>query len=548
MTKARQRPARATYRCAECGWETAKWVGRCGECQAWGSVAEAAAQPQGRTAAGPVSSPAVPIGQVPVEDSRSRTSGIPELDRVLGGGVVPGAAVLLAGEPGVGKSTLLLEVASQTARSGLRVLYVTGEESASQVRLRADRTHAVHDELYLAAETDLGAVLSHVQEVRPQLLVIDSVQTIGAADVDGVPGGVTQVKEVAAALVRVAKTQNIATVMVGHVTKDGSIAGPRVLEHLVDVVLHFEGERSSRLRMVRAVKNRFGPVDEVGCFDLSGEGIVAVTDPTGLFVARHHEPVAGTCVGVVLEGRRPILAEVQALVDPRDRRAPPPYDVGAGRLRVAMVVAVLQQRARIRLHTHDVFASTVGGVRIAEPAADLAIAIAMASAWRGAPPDRPGGDRRDRPGRRAAPGARPAAAAGRGGPARVPRGGGARPSRTGRRGVRTVNGMQVLECPTSTPRCGCSSSASGQHAGLQGAPHPPDGPRSGSCSPRRRRAAPGRSPRLTGAGRNQHTGRPWPRRPLGGRAAAARDAGAASPPAPTCATASSGSCAAAPAP
>ncbi|MGA8209272.1 MAG: DNA repair protein RadA [Nocardioidaceae bacterium] len=381
-TRARQRPPRASYRCAECGWETPRWVGRCGECQAWGSVAEAAGAPQGRTAPAPVTAPAVPIGQVPVEDSRARTSGVPELDRVLGGGVVPGAALLLAGEPGVGKSTLLLEVASRTARSGLRVLYITGEESASQVRLRADRTHAVHDELYLAAETDLGALLSHVHEVRPQLLVVDSVQTIGAADVDGVPGGVTQVKEVAAALVRVAKTQGIATMMVGHVTKDGSIAGPRVLEHLVDVVLHFEGERGSRLRMVRAVKNRFGPVDEVGCFDLSGEGIAAVTDPTGLFVARHHEPVPGTCVSVVLEGRRPILAEVQALVTPSAAERPRRTTSGLDGSRVAMLVAVLQQRARIRLHTHDVFASTVGGVRITEPAADLAGAIAIASAWK----------------------------------------------------------------------------------------------------------------------------------------------------------------------
>jgi DNA repair protein RadA/Sms len=380
MSRARQ--VRASYRCSECGWETAKWVGRCGECQAWGSVAEASAQPAGRTAAGPVSSPAVPIGQVPVEDSRSRTSGVPELDRVLGGGVVPGAAVLLAGEPGVGKSTLLLEVASQTARSGLRVLYVTGEESASQVRLRADRTSAVHDELFLAAETDLGAILSHVDAVRPQLLVVDSVQTVGAADVEGVPGGVTQVKEVAAALVRVAKTQNIATMIVGHVTKDGSVAGPRVLEHLVDVVLHFEGERSSRLRMLRAMKNRFGPVDEVGCFDLSGDGIVAVTDPTGLFVARHHEPVAGTCVSVVLEGRRPILAEVQALVTPASAERPRRTTSGLDGSRIAMLVAVLSQRARIRLHSHDVFASTVGGVRISEPAADLAGAIAIASAWK----------------------------------------------------------------------------------------------------------------------------------------------------------------------
>jgi len=346
-------------------------------------VVEADAEPRGRTAAGPVTSPAVPISQVAVEDSRARTSGVPELDRVLGGGVVRGAAVLLAGEPGVGKSTLLLEVASRTARSGLRVLYVTGEESASQVRLRADRTGAVHDELYLAAETDLGALLGHVNEVRPELLVVDSVQTIGAADLDGVPGGVTQVKEVAAALVRVAKTRNIATMMVGHVTKDGTVAGPRVLEHLVDVVLHFEGERGSRLRMVRAVKNRFGPVDEVGCFDLSGEGIVAVTDPTGLFVARHHEPVPGTCVSVVLEGRRPILAEVQALVTPSAAERPRRTTSGLDSARIAMLVAVLSQRSGIRLHSHDVFASTVGGVRITEPAADLAGAIAVASAWKG---------------------------------------------------------------------------------------------------------------------------------------------------------------------
>jgi DNA repair protein RadA/Sms len=377
-TTGRNRPS---YRCAECGWETGKWVGRCGECQAWGSVAEAGA-PQGRTTAGPVSSPAVPIGQVAVEESRTGTSGVPELDRVLGGGLVPGAAVLLAGEPGVGKSTLLLEVAAQHARAGARTLYVTGEESASQVRLRADRTHSVHDELFLAAETDLGAVLSHIDAVKPQLLVVDSVQTISAADVDGVPGGVTQVKEVSAALIRVAKARNIATLLVGHVTKDGSIAGPRVLEHLVDVVLHFEGERSSRLRMVRAVKNRYGPVDEVGCFDLSADGIVAVTDPTGLFVARHHEPVPGTCVAVTLEGRRPILAEVQALVTPSAAERPRRTTAGLDNARIAMTVAVLQQRARIRLHAHDVFASTIGGAKVTEPAGDLAVAVAIASAWK----------------------------------------------------------------------------------------------------------------------------------------------------------------------
>ena len=307
---------------------------------------------------------------------------MPELDRVLGGGLVPGGSVLLAGEPGVGKSTLLLEVAAQTARSGVRALYVTGEESASQVRLRADRTGGVHDNLFLAAETDLGAVLSHIDQVDPQLLVIDSVQAISSGDVEGVPGGVTQVKEVAAALIGVAKARNIATLLVGHVTKDGSIAGPRVLEHLVDVVLHFEGERSSRLRMVRAVKNRFGPVDEVGCFDLSSDGIVAVTDPTGLFVARHHTAVPGTCVSVTMEGRRPILAEVQALVTSSAQERPRRTTSGVDGARVAMTIAVLEQRARIRLHTYDVFLSTVGGARITEPAGDLAAAVAIASAWK----------------------------------------------------------------------------------------------------------------------------------------------------------------------
>ena len=494
MSNAKTRAARPSYRCSECGWETGKWVGRCGECQAWGSVAEAAAV-QGRTAAGPVSTPAVPIGQVSVEDSRARTSGVPELDRVLGGGIVPGAAVLLAGEPGVGKSTLLLEVAAATARSGLRALYVTGEESASQVRLRADRTGGIHDELYLAAETDLGAVLSHIQAVRPQLLVVDSVQTIGAADVDGVPGGVTQVKEVAAALVRVAKTQNIATVLVGHVTKDGSIAGPRVLEHLVDVVLHFEGERSSRLRMVRAVKNRFGPVDEVGCFDLSGEGIVAVTDPTGLFVARHHEPVAGTCVSVVLEGRRPILAEVQALVTPATAERPRRTTSGLDGSRIAMIVAVLQQRARIRLHTHDVFASTVGGVRIVEPAADLASAIAVALGVEAARhPHRPGGDRRDRPGRRAAPGPRHPAAARRGRPARLPRrdraGRVAPRRRRGPHGRRHEGGRRPG--PRRRP-AGARPRGARQHADVHGAPHRAGTPRARRGLTRRGTAA-GRFP------------------------------------------------------
>jgi DNA repair protein RadA/Sms len=247
----------------------------------------------------------------------------------------------------------------------------------------------VHDELYLAAETDLGAILTHIDEVRPSLLVVDSIQTIGAADLDGVPGGVTQVKEVAAALIRVAKTRNITTVLVGHVTKDGSIAGPRVLEHVVDVVLAFEGDRNTRFRMVRAMKNRFGPIDEVGCFDLSHEGISAVTDPTGLFVENHQQQVPGTCVAVTMEGRRPLLAEVQALVTRTAAERPRRTTSGLDSSRVAMVLAVLQQHCGIRLHAHDVFVSTVGGARLSEPASDLAVAVALASATTGTPA--PGG-------------------------------------------------------------------------------------------------------------------------------------------------------------
>src|SRR6516164_5904066 len=259
-------PAGAGFRCTECGWQSAKWSGRCGECQAWGTVEEMASDRGSRLArAGiravsyranaPASTPAVPIGQVDAAQASARPTGLDELDRVLGGGLVPGAVLLLAGEPGVGKSTLLLEAGALVAASG-PVLYITGEESAAQVRLRADRTGAVHENLYLAAETDLDAIITHVSAVQPRLLIIDSVQTIAAGDVDGVPGGVTQVREVAAALTASAKDRSLPTILVGHVTKDGSVAGPRTLEHLVDVVLHFEGDRHSRLRMVRAVKNR----------------------------------------------------------------------------------------------------------------------------------------------------------------------------------------------------------------------------------------------------------------------------------------------------
>lgn len=377
-TKAR---SAAGYTCSECGWTSVRWVGRCGECLAWGSVAEQGAPRLRQVAATRPASRALPIGEVSEQAARRRLTGVGELDRVLGGGVVPGAVLLLAGEPGVGKSTLMLEVAARWARAGRRTLYVTGEESAAQVRLRANRTSAIADELYLAAETDLATVLGHIDEVEPSLLLVDSVQTIATAAAEGSPGGVTQVREVAAALIRVAKERGIATVLVGHVTKDGAIAGPRLLEHLVDVVLAFEGDRHSGFRMVRSTKNRYGPADEVGCFEMTEQGIVEVPDPSGLFVTHADEPVSGTAVTVTMEGRRPLLAEVQALTVQVGENVPVRRIThGVDGSRVAMLLAVLQRRAGVKLAANDVYVSTVGGARVHDPAADLAIAMAVASA------------------------------------------------------------------------------------------------------------------------------------------------------------------------
>lgn len=332
-----------------------------------------------------MAAPALPIGRVDAQLARPVPTGVSELDRVLGGGIVPGAVVLVAGEPGIGKSTLLLDVAARVARAGRRALVVTGEESAGQVRMRADRVDAVHPELFLAAETELAAVLAHVDSVEPAVLVVDSVQTIAAPEIDGTPGGVSQVRHVATALIGVAKQRGISVLLVGHVTKDGAIAGPRALEHLVDVVVQFEGERGSRLRLLRAHKNRFGPTDEIGCFEIDATGIRGVADPSGLFLSRHGSPVPGTCVTVAIEGRRPLLVEVQALVAATPPASPRRATAGVDPSRLAMVLAVLERRAGVQVANRDVYAATVGGVRLADPAADLAIAVALASSSRDAP-------------------------------------------------------------------------------------------------------------------------------------------------------------------
>ena len=372
------------YRCSECGWTTAKWVGRCGECQAWGTVQETGADRElGRTrAASTVAAPAQPIAAVDSSVAQFTPTHVQELDRVLGGGLVPGAVILLAGEPGVGKSTLLLDAAAKVAgrKSPRTVLYVSGEESAAQVKLRAERIGALSDSLYLAAESDLSAALAQVEALSPELLVVDSVQTLASPEVEGSAGGVSQVREVAASLIHAAKSRNMTTLLVGHVTKEGSIAGPRLLEHLVDVVCQFEGDKHSRIRLLRAVKNRFGPTDEVGCFDLEENGIRSVSDPSGLFVSRTPVPVAGTCLSVTVEGRRPLLAEVQALLDRSSTAQPRRATSGLDGSRVAMLLAVLQRRAGVALASMDCYVSTVGGVRLTEPATDLAVCMALASA------------------------------------------------------------------------------------------------------------------------------------------------------------------------
>lgn len=373
---------RPGYRCTECGWTTPKWVGRCGECQTWGSVtdADAAAAGPKTTASTPIKSLARPIGEVDIESARAIPTGNPEFDRVLGGGLVPGAVILLAGEPGVGKSTLLLDVAATTAQAGKRVLYLTGEESASQVRLRAERIGAVNDNLFLGAETDLGLVLGQIEAIKPDLLIVDSVQTIASTEVDGSPGGVGQVKEVTGALIAQAKGHNLPIILVGHVTKDGSVAGPRTLEHLVDVVCQFEGDRHSRLRTVRAVKNRYGATDEVGCFELTDTGIVGLADPSGLFLSHINMLVPGTCVTVTVEGRRPMALEVQSLVVPTTLANPRRTTAGIDSSRLAMILAVAHRHLGARLMDADVYVSTIGGARITEPSVDLAIMLAVISA------------------------------------------------------------------------------------------------------------------------------------------------------------------------
>jgi DNA repair protein RadA/Sms len=378
---------KSVHRCQECGAAAARWTGRCTACGAWNTLVEEVDGPasgrDGRRGSG-LHEPAVPLAEVVADGSAARPTGVGELDRVLGGGLVPGSVTLLGGEPGIGKSTLLLQMLAAVAATGVRSLLVSAEESAEQVRLRAERLGAGGSAgVWVVSETELSALGAAVDDVAPGLLAVDSIQTVFDADVDSAPGSVTQVRHCAHRLVRLAKGRDLATVLVGHVTKEGTLAGPRVLEHVVDTVLSFEGDRHHALRLLRAVKHRFGATGELGVFEMGEAGLVGVPDAGALFLADRRPGVPGSAVVPAVEGRRPLLVEVQALVAESQLGVPRRSAEGVDAGRLALLAAVLQERAGVSLVKRDVYALAAGGVRVVEPAADLALALAVASARSG---------------------------------------------------------------------------------------------------------------------------------------------------------------------
>jgi DNA repair protein RadA/Sms len=378
------------YTCTECGGISPKWLGKCPSCAAWNtlieSVAEAAAPGKNRytsqfQALAKTAEVAV-LADIDATEVQRTPTGQDELDRVLGGGMVEGAVVLIGGDPGIGKSTLLLQALDSLQRGGQSTLYVTGEESGAQVALRSRRLGLDASQVKVLAEIQLDKILATIDALQPDVAVIDSIQTVYSDQLTSAPGSVAQVRECAAHLTRCAKSSGTAIVLVGHVTKEGALAGPRVLEHMVDTVLYFEGETHSSFRLVRAIKNRFGAVNEIGVFAMTEKGLKGVSNPSAIFLSQHNEPVPGSCVMVTLEGTRPLLVEIQALVDsggPSPRR----LSVGLDRDRLAMLLAVLHRHAGVACMDQDVFVNAVGGVRISEPAADLAVLLAITSSLRG---------------------------------------------------------------------------------------------------------------------------------------------------------------------
>lgn len=371
---------RSLWRCQNCGAAAARWVGRCSDCGEYGTFVEEAEQPADRSRQAASSVSVVSLDAIGSADAPRSPTGVPELDRVLGGGLVAGSLVLLGGEPGIGKSTLILQAADSMATDGVEVLYVCGEESPQQIGIRARRLGATHRGVGLLPELDIGVVEATVRQRRPGVLIVDSIQTAYDSELAGAPGSVGQVRACTARLMRIAKDLGVITIIVGHVTKDGAIAGPRVLEHMVDTVLYFEGDRDHAFRIVRAVKNRFGSASEIGIFEMGEHGLIGVGSPSSAFLAERGHAVSGSAVMAAMEGTRPLLVEVQALVTPSYLPAPRRLATGIETARLLQVVAVLERRCGLSFAGQDVYVSIAGGLRILEPAVDVPLALALASA------------------------------------------------------------------------------------------------------------------------------------------------------------------------
>ncbi len=372
--------------CSECGYESGKWMGRCPNCQNWNCLIEEEIQPQHSQSASSAhygtAAKAVQLKDVETAEISRIPCGIPELERVLGGGIVPASVVLCAGDPGIGKSTLLLQTALLCSQSGRKLLYISAEESSKQVRLRADRLGAIEGELYILAETELNDIISQIQLLKPEIVICDSIQTIYTPDISSAPGSVSQVRECAGRLMRLAKEMGCAIFIVVHVTKEGSIAGPKVLEHIVDTVLYFEGERSNTFRILRAAKNRFGSTNEIGVFEMSANGMEEVKNPSEMFLSQSPRTEPGSAVYCAMEGSRPVLCELQALCSTAVTPMPRRTGTGVDYSRMNMLLAVLEKKLGFKLYTQDVFINVAGGFRLDEPGSDLAMVCALVSSLR----------------------------------------------------------------------------------------------------------------------------------------------------------------------
>jgi len=380
--------AKTVFFCGDCGYETGKWLGRCPGCGGWNTFREATVKSPSNASFLPTSEPPEPLVRTAAAPLDRFVTRFGEMNRVLGGGIVPGSVILLGGDPGIGKSTLLLQLAADVADNAGVVLYVSGEESKQQVQMRAQRLGVTSELLYFSAETDLSCICRSIEEISPVLVIIDSIQTMSHPDLPLLPGSIGQLRECTAELVRLAKLRNFACFLVGHVTKEGTLAGPRVLEHMVDTVLSFEGERHQNLRLLRAVKNRFGATNEIAVFSMEGGGLAEVSNPSLLFLSERSGSAPGSVVVAALEGTRPVLVEIQALVSPTAFGSPRRATTGVDYNRVVLIAAVLEKRAGLPLANQDIYVNVVGGLKIVEPAADLGIALALAASYRNTAVDR----------------------------------------------------------------------------------------------------------------------------------------------------------------